>query len=51
VLLPSIVLAGIMGMNFKLPYFNEPSNVWLVLGAMVVLAAGILVAARLRRWI
>ncbi|HEV8489530.1 MAG TPA: magnesium transporter CorA family protein [Candidatus Limnocylindrales bacterium] len=51
VLLPSIVLAGIMGMNFKLPFFNEPSNVWLVLGAMVVLAAGILVAARLRRWI
>jgi magnesium transporter len=51
VLLPSIVLAGIMGMNFKLPFFEDPSNFWLVLGAMVVLAVGILAAARLRRWI
>ena len=51
VLLPSIVIAGIMGMNFKLPFFEEPSNVLLVLGAMVALAAGILLVARLRRWI
>jgi magnesium transporter len=51
VLLPSVVLAGIMGMNFKLPFFDNPANVWLVLGAMVILAFGILVAARLRNWI
>lgn len=51
VLLPSVVLAGVMGMNFKLPFFDDPSNVWLVLGAMVVLAVGILLGARLRRWI
>lgn len=51
VLLPSVVLAGIMGMNFRLPFFEEPDNVWLVIGAMAILAVGILGAARWRRWI
>jgi magnesium transporter len=51
VLLPSIVLAGIMGMNFKLPFFEDVQNFWLVIGAMLALAATILVVARLRRWI
>jgi magnesium transporter len=51
VLLPSIVLAGIMGMNFKLAFFDQTSNFWLVIGAMFGLAAVILGVARLRRWI
>lgn len=51
VLLPSIVLAGIMGMNFKLPFFDDTRNFWLVIGAMVGLAASILLVARARRWI
>jgi magnesium transporter len=51
VLLPSVVLAGIMGMNFKLPFFEDTRNFWLVIGAMVALAATILVVARSRRWI
>jgi Mg2+ and Co2+ transporter CorA len=51
VLLPAVVLAGVMGMNFKLPFFDEPGNFFVVLAAMVVLAAGILIAARWRRWI
>jgi magnesium transporter len=51
VLLPSVVLAGIMGMNFKLPFFETTANFWLVIGAMVALAATILAVARLRRWI
>ena len=49
--LPGIVLAGIMGMNFKLPFFEEPSNFWLVIGSMVTLAFAILAMARWRRWI
>jgi magnesium transporter len=49
--LPAIVLAGIMGMNFKLPFFDEPANFWLVIAAMVTLAVGILAFARRRRWI
>jgi Mg2+ and Co2+ transporter CorA len=38
-------------MNFKLPFFEDTRNFWLVIGAMVVLAATILVVARSRRWI
>jgi Mg2+ and Co2+ transporter CorA len=51
ILLPSVVLAGIMGMNFRLPLFEEPANVWLVIGAMAILAVAILGAAKWRRWI
>jgi len=49
--LPGIVLAGVMGMNFDLPFFNDPGNFYVVLGAMVVFAVAILGAARWRHWI
>ena len=32
VLLPAVVLAGVMGMNFKLPFFDDPGNFLLVVG-------------------
>jgi magnesium transporter len=51
VLLPAVVLAGIMGMNFKLGIFEEASNFWVVLGGMAALAVTILAIARLRRWL
>lgn len=51
VLLPAVVLAGIMGMNFKLGFFDESTNFWLVLGGMVVLAVSILTVARWRNWL
>jgi magnesium transporter len=51
VLLPAVVLAGIMGMNFKLAFFDEAGNFWLVLIGMAALAVTILVIARLRRWL
>ena len=51
VLLPAVVLAGIMGMNFKLPFFEEPGNFWVVAGAMTIMAVSILGAARWRRWL
>jgi magnesium transporter len=51
ILLPSVVLAGIMGMNFKLPFFDESTNFFVVIGAMVVMAVGILIVARWRRWL
>jgi magnesium transporter len=49
--LPGIVLAGVMGMNFKLPFFEDPGNFWLVIGAMVLFAVLILGVARARDWI
>jgi magnesium transporter len=51
ILLPSVVLAGIMGMNFKLDFFDQTSNFWVVIGAMAVFAAVILVVARWRDWL
>jgi magnesium transporter len=49
--LPGIVLAGVMGMNFKLPFFEDAGNFWLVIGTMVVFAVIIVGAARARDWI
>jgi magnesium transporter len=51
ILLPAVVLAGIMGMNFKLAIFDESANFFVVLGAMVGLAVIILAVARWRRWL
>jgi magnesium transporter len=51
ILLPAALVAGIMGMNFSLPVFDDPANFWLVLGSMMVLAVVILGIARWRRWI
>jgi Mg2+ and Co2+ transporter CorA len=51
VLLPSVVLAGVMGMNFHMPFFDDTSNFWLVIAAMFGFAALILGVARWRRWI
>jgi len=51
VLLPSVVLAGVMGMNFKLPWFDNANNFWLVVATMVIFAIVIVIAARWRRWI
>ena len=50
VLLPAVVLAGIMGMNFKLDFFETTTNFWLVVGGMVALAAAILTIARAKSW-
>jgi magnesium/cobalt transport protein CorA len=51
ILLPAVVLAGVMGMNFKIPFFDDPSNFWLAIGAMLALAIGVLGISRWRGWI
>ena len=51
VLLPSVVLAGVMGMNFKLAFFEDVNNFWLVIGGMLVFAVVLLGVARFRHWI
>ena len=49
--LPAIVLAGIMGMNFSLAFFDDAPNFWLVIGAMVTFAIAIVGVSRWRGWI
>ena len=51
VLLPAVVLAGVMGMNFKLPFFDAAENFWIVIGAMVAFGVAILGVARWRGWL
>jgi magnesium transporter len=51
VFLPAVVLAGVMGMNFPLPFFEDPQNFWIVLAAMVVFAIVIVAIAIKRRWV
>lgn len=50
VLLPAVVLAGVMGMNFEVPLFEEASNFFVVLGVMAGFAGMLLAFARWKRW-
>jgi len=51
VLLPSVVVAGVMGMNFKVGLFEDPNLFWVVLGAMALMALTTLLVARWRGWL
>ena len=51
VLLPAVVVAGVMGMNFKVGFFDDPDSFWIVVGVMIVLAITTIVVARWRRWL
>jgi magnesium transporter len=51
VLLPSVVLAGVMGMNFPLPFFEQTTHFWWVIVAMIAFALGMFAIARWRRWL
>jgi Mg2+ and Co2+ transporter CorA len=51
VLLPAVVLAGVMGMNFQMPFFQDTTNFWFVVGAMGAFGVTLLVIARWRRWL
>lgn len=49
--LPPIVLAGVMGMNFQIDFFQAPDNFFIVVAAMLGFALFVVIVARLRRWI
>jgi len=51
ILLPSVVLAGVMGMNFKVPLFDQAFLFYAVVGLMLVMAVATLAVARWRHWI
>jgi len=51
ILLPATVLAGVMGMNFKVGLFDYTWLFWAVIALMFVIAAFVLGAARAREWI
>lgn len=45
------LLAGVMGMNFKLGIFDHTIGFWVTLAVMGVIASVPLVVAKTRRWI
>ena len=51
ILLPSVVLAGVMGMNFKVGFFDDSSWFFVVIAAMGAMAIAILGVARWRGWL
>lgn len=50
-LLPGALIAGIMGMNFRLGLFENEAYFWAVLGVIGLVAGVTLAVARARRWI
>jgi magnesium transporter len=51
ILLPAVVIGGVMGMNFRIGFFDNPQNFWLAVGAMATLAIGVVGFSRWRGWI
>ena len=51
ILLPASVLAGVMGMNFKLGFFDLTWMFWAVIAAMLGIAVLVLSTARKQSWI
>jgi magnesium transporter len=50
-LLPGTLLAGVLGMNFKVGIFDHPDFFWLALVLIFAVALGTLFVVRQRRWI
>jgi magnesium transporter len=51
IFLPGAVLAGIMGMNFKVSLFEHTIGFWLTVAAILFIGVLTLVGAKLRDWI
>jgi magnesium transporter len=51
ILLPGALLAGVMGMNFKVGFFDQPTLFWAVVAAIVAIAPITIGIAKHRDWI
>jgi len=51
ILLPGALVAGVMGMNFKIGFFDNPAMFWVVVGVIVGFAPLTIGVAKLRDWI
>jgi Mg2+ and Co2+ transporter CorA len=50
-LLPGTLIAGVLGMNFKVGLFEHPALFWVALGGIAAVAVVTLALVRARRWI
>jgi magnesium transporter len=51
ILLPGALIAGVMGMNFKVGFFDETMFFWVVVAAIVAIAPVAIALAKRRSWI
>ena len=51
ILLPGALIAGVMGMNFKVGLFDEPMLFWAVVAVIAAIAPVTIGLAKLWRWI
>jgi len=51
ILLPGALLAGVMGMNFKVELFEQPALFWVVVAVIIAVAPVTLGLAKMKRWI
>lgn len=51
VILPLTLIAGLYGMNVKLPFDNHPQAFWIMVGMMVVVTVTMLLTFKYRRWL
>ena len=51
ILLPGALLAGVMGMNFKVGLFHNASLFWVVIAVIIAVAPITLGIAKARSWI
>jgi len=51
ILLPGALLAGVMGMNFRVGLFEHETLFWVVIGIIVCVAPVTVLVAKRRRWI
>jgi magnesium transporter len=51
ILLPGALIAGVMGMNFKVGLFDEPMLFWVVVGLIALIAPLTIGLAKMWRWI
>ena len=51
ILLPGALIAGVMGMNFKVGLFDNPSFFWVAVAAIVAIAPVAIVLAKRWNWI
>jgi len=51
ILLPGALLAGVMGMNFKVGLFNNTSLFWVVIAVIIAIAPATFAIAKKRGWI
>jgi Mg2+ and Co2+ transporter CorA len=51
IMLPGALLAGVMGMNFKVRLFDQTNLFWVVVALIVAVGPVTLLVAKRRNWI